>query len=334
MEEKNMNEKQIIQEIIDLDKSEIEKFIEERTNKLDETATEDREELSLMTIGFSRMKGIRENTEVVGYIPKRVHLKKMQFDMASFVLDDKSVYKIIIDYIKNADPNNVKRGDSVNNNYIMKMVQSTIIKYFGLRGNEKSRNYLYDSKSDIDDDMLSISDFKNNNAAMCVERSAMAQNILSFLGYNPMMIYGYLSSKRAAMNEGHAFNCIIREGKGMLMDFTNPINKDGRYFKPAQYPINDESLQKFMKGKAQIEVQHKDLYTENGKVKEDVIPLVYSSEEIDPKYFEHKREKETIKPNNITSATKDMTLQEINSVTQEIMQLEKHKADKENNLTK
>lgn len=319
-----MDEKQIIQQIIDLKEDEIEQYIEQRTEELEKTAIEDREQISTFSYKLRRMKGEKENTEVVGYIPSKTKISKMQFDVSSFRIDDNSFYRTIIDYIKAYDPNNIKRGDKVNNNYIMDMIQCTIINYFGMRGNESARNALYDSKDDVENDnnALSISDFKGNNTAMCAERSAVAQNILSFLGYNPIMIMGYLSSKKGIVNEGHAFNCIIRNGKAILVDFTNPICKDGKYYSVAKYPIKEDDLQAFMKGKGQIEVQYKDLYTENGENKEEIIPAVYSSEEIDPKYFdEHLTENKNISPQNINQDTQNIGLQEINNVVNETKQL-------------
>ena len=153
----------------------------------------------------------------------------------------------------------------------------------------KAKEKLYTPK-DVDDVERSISDFKRNGTAMCLERSAVGQNILAFLGYDPMLIYGYMSSSKGLTNEHHAYNCIIRDGKAILIDFTNPLCKDGKYYRPASFPIDREHLETFKKGKAQVEVQHKDLYTQDGEVKEDVISLVYGSKEIDPKYFEKKAE--------------------------------------------
>lgn len=283
-----MDEKQVIQQILDLNEDEIEEFIAKRIEELENNATEDREELSPFAIMRSRMAGVRENPEVMGYIPEKVHIAKSGMDISSFIIDDKSFYKTLVDYIKGAKPNSVKFGDKVNNNYVMNMIQCAIINYFGLSANERARNALYDSKMDIENDdcVLSISDFKKNQTGMCVERSAVAQNILAFLGYNPMMIYGYSSNERDGVNVGHAYTCILRNGKGMLIDFTNPIYKDGKYFKPAMFPINEETLKSFMQGKGKIEVQHKNLYKEDDAEKEDITTWVYSSEEIDPKYFD------------------------------------------------
>ncbi len=284
-----MDEKDIIAQIIHMDSEEINLWIADRISLLESTAIEDRDEISSTSYTLRRARGEKENTEVQGFIPSKTQLRKMQFDLASFRMDDTSFYKSVIDYIKKAKPESLMRDGKINNNYIMNIVQCSIINYLGLHSSESRRNALYNSRANIDDEPLSISDFKQNGTAMCVEKSAMAQNILAFLGYNPMMIFGYLSNEKGITNEGHAYNCIIRNGKAMLIDFTNPIMKDGKYFKPAMFAIDSDKLEDFKKGKAQIEVTHIDLHTKGDQIEEEPIQLVYSSEVIDEKYFDKKK---------------------------------------------
>lgn len=284
-----MDEKDIIAQIINMDNAEIDSWIADRISLLESTAIEDRDEISSTSYTLRRARGEKENTEVQGFIPSKTQLRKMQFDLASFRMDDTSFYKSVIDYIKKAKPESIMRDGKINNNYIMNIVQCSIINYLGLHSSESRRNALYNSRADIDDEPLSISDFKQNGTAMCVEKSAMAQNILAFLGYNPMMIFGYLSNEKGITNEGHAYNCIIRNGKAMLIDFTNPIMKDGKYHKPAMFSIDSDKLEDFKKGKAQIEVTHRDLHTKGDQIEEEPIQLVYSSEAIDEKYFDKKK---------------------------------------------
>lgn len=315
-----MSEKDIIEEIRCLDEDKIDEWIDQRINFLENTAIEDRNEISLISYTLRRAKGEKENTEVHGYIPKTTKLKKDSFDIASFVLDDTSYYKQVVDFIRDAKDNNIinTEKDIVNNNYIMQIIQCAIINYLGLYSNESKRNALYNSRADIDNNILSIKEFKRNGTAMCAEKSSMSQNILAFLGYDPMMIYGYMSTNKGVNNQAHAYNCIIRNGKAMLVDFTNPSCKDGQYYRPSCYPVNGENLSKFMKGKAQIEVEHKDFYTENGENKEDITSVVYASEEIDPKYFEKKK-------------TKVYSEQEIGAATIKVPTAQKDKASQVGN---
>ena len=285
-----MNEKDIIAQIRGLSQEEITTWIDNRIEELESTTPENRTDISVFEVNARRHYAEKaeneevENTEVHGFIPSKTCIKKSMFDYVAFKVDDKSFYKTIVNNIRNADEKLLK-----NNNYIMHIIQKILIDYFGERGTESKREALYTPK-DVDDVERSISDFKRNGTAMCLERSAVGQNILAFLGYDPMLIYGYMSSSKGLTNEHHAYNCIIRDGKAILIDFTNPLCKDGKYYRPASFPIDREHLETFKKGKAQVEVQHKDLYTQVGEVKEDVISLVYGSKEIDPKYFEKKAE--------------------------------------------
>ena len=126
---------------------------------------------------------------------------------------------------------------------------------------------------------------------MCVERTALAQNLLAFLGYNPMMVYGYLSRENGDRNVGHAYNIIIRNGKAIIADFSNPIFKDNHFYKTALYPINAETLEQFKKGRGSFAITHKSYSTKDkGEVEEKRERRIYSSDEIDPQYFDRKKE--------------------------------------------
>lgn len=283
-----MKEKEIINLIRNLDESKIDKWINTRLDILEGTAEEDREEISLNSFVIRRAKGEKENTEIHGFIPSTTVLKKMSFDFTGFVLDDREYYRDIVDYIRNAN-----EKTAYNNNYIMMVIQCKIAQYLGIIGNELNRNKLYDSAVNFEDEeqefiskTLSIKDFQNNGTAMCVERSAMAQNILAFLGYDPMLVMGYISSDKGVTNEAHAYNCIIRDGKAMLVDFTNPIYKDGMIYRAATFPIDGESLEKLKKGFGNVEVVHNDFKTVNGQKVEVPTRIVYASDEIDPRYYE------------------------------------------------
>lgn len=284
-----MEERKIINIIRNLEETEIDEWINRRLDILEATAEENRPDISLNSFLFRRAKGEKENTEVHGFIPSTTLLKKMAYDLNGFTLDDRSYYRDVVNYIRNVD-----EKTAFNNNYIMNVIQCKIIQYFGMSGNETRRNNLYESSVDFEDKdggfnakPLSIRDFKSNGTAMCVERSAMAQNILSFLGYDPMLIMGYMSTNKGITNEAHAYNCIIRNGKAMLADFTNPIYKDGKFYRAATFPIDGEKLEDFKKGRGQVEIIHKDLKTVDGQVVEIPTNVVLASEEIEPKYYEN-----------------------------------------------
>lgn len=291
------NEFNFVQKILTLKDDEIDAFIDERLKNLEETATEKRSDLSFFTIGCSRINGRGDSSEIIGYIPSTTHIKKMPVDMSSFRIDDKELYRSLIDFLRKANPAMIINNGKLHNNNTMSLIQAVIIKYFGLYPNEENREKVYSSKADIhqDDNSFSISEFKRNNSGMCVERSAAAQNLLAFLGYNPMMVYGYVSTENGEKNVGHAYNIIIRNDKAILVDFSNPIFKDGRFYQTALCQINKETLDKFKRGKGSFEIKHKSYDTnEQGEVEETIKRRVYSSDEIDPQYFERKKETDDI----------------------------------------
>ena len=100
------------------------------------------------------------------------------------------------------------------------------------------------------------------------------------------------------------------------------------------FPITQENLQQFMRGKGKVEVQHKDLYQENGIEKEDITTWVYSSEEIDPKYFEVDKKDNSITPQDVTQSTKKIGLQDINGVVQDTKQIQNQQITKNQPLYK
>ena len=292
------NEFNLIQKMLLLKDDEIDEFIDNRLRFLEENATERRNEISFFSIGCSRINGRGESSEVIGYIPSKTNIKKTAVDMSSFRLDDKDAYKSLIFFLtKRIDPNYIINNGKLCNNNVMRLVQAVLIDYFGLFANDNNRNMLYESKADIDqdDNSFSVKEFKRNETAMCVERAALAQNLLAFLGYNPMMVYGYISSENGDKNVGHAYNIIIRNGKAIIADFSNPIIKENRFYKTALYPINGETLEQFKKGKGSFTINHKSYKTnDEGEVEETSERRVYSSDEIDPQYFNRSKENSDI----------------------------------------
>lgn len=60
--------------------------------------------------------------------------------------------------------------------------------------------------------VISISDIRGLGIGMCVEMSALSQNVLSFLGFNSFMVQGY------ANNVSHQFNAVEINGKYYIFD--------------------------------------------------------------------------------------------------------------------
>lgn len=248
----------IIQEIRNLKEEEINNWIDNRIYTIEKENNNPIESLKIKN----------KNIET-SFIKCDETINKENFDMKPFKIDNNNYLKQLINEVKNAE-----EDLATNNNYIVHMVQCTIINYFGLHGVEESRNDLYKSNSK---EVMSISDFEKNLTAMSIERSTMAQNILIFLGYNAILDYGNLVNRNNSEEEPHAYNCIINNGMALLIDFTNPSYLDGQYYIPACFAIGQEQLQGFLNGETQIEFEHKDYYTKDGEIQEYETSMIYAS---------------------------------------------------------
>ena len=266
-----INEFNIVQHIINMDESQIDSFIESRLRSLEENATEHRSELSLFDIGCSRINGRGDTSEVIGYIPRSTNIKHTQNDPIGFSIDDIELYKMLVSYIRETNPEYIVNNGTLSHKSIMRLVQATLINYFGLGPSEEKRNYLYAKKA-TESQTLSIIDFKRSETAMSAERSAVAQNLLAFLGYNPMLIYGYSSKKDKDINSCHCFNIVTTNNTPYLIDFSNPKIEGKVFKKTCMYQLTDTQFEGFRKGQG--------IYEVSGEKK------VYSSEEIDPLYFD------------------------------------------------
>ena len=301
-----MKSQEIIEEIFNLRDENVEEWLNKRIEILEQIATETRQKLNPFASAVKR-NGLKDditaNTEINGFLTKNVEISKDLFS-TGFVLDDTSFYKMIVQHIKNSDKNLIR-----NNTYIMHLIQRTINDYFGVTATQERRLRVYNSSISTDEDgfpidkPFSVEKFKQNNSALCSERSAVAQNILSFLGYDTSMIYGYVLSEHSGKNEAHVYNCIsLPNGNGVLIDFTNPIFRNGRYYRPSIHKVDSEKLKKFTRGNGEIEVSHKTIRTVNGKDEEELETWVYGSSEIEKEYFKKKRDIENPDTTVITTA--------------------------------
>ena len=123
---------------------------------------------------------------------------------------------------------------------LLSTVNQFMIHYFGDnkgpvdendRGDVLLASAIEDSDGDGDDafwdavENRTLSDLKNKNVAMCTEYAAMAQNILTFLGYDSTMCHGSVAmyGVEQPISTGHAFN-IVKDKKGepTILDFAMP----------------------------------------------------------------------------------------------------------------
>lgn len=116
---------------------------------------------------------------------------------------------------------------------IGEIISKIVNEYFGDFNNVALRSIFYKDESlyDIDKPIMEcgitkVTDFKGKNAAMCLERAMLAQNILKLLGINSFSKMSSISKN--GVEEAHAFNLVEYEGKYYLFDVTRPTLINGK----------------------------------------------------------------------------------------------------------
>ena len=143
--------------------------------------------------------------------------------------------------------------------------QKMTMEYFGVSGNHRLREDIY-SHDDWNRDFVSVTDFKNKNAAVCLERSALAHNLLKFGGEDSVLLAG--DCNLVGKVEAHSFNVVKKDDGYYIFDPTNPslgeVNEQGHLdaYLPATYEISNEQFDRLMKGEP-IEVVHLEIKKEN-----------------------------------------------------------------------
>lgn len=153
-------------------------------------------------------------------------------------------------------------------------------------GNEENRRKLYlDIERKYDEwEPYPISEYRNNDTALCAERAAIAQNMLAFLGADTYYIMGHLSRNDGFINMNHAYNVIVDKeyGSGIIVDFTNPVLRQSlkeRYVFQSNI-INKDSIQDFLIGKHKEVKKRPEFYTQDSKEYRKTSYCLYSLNEL------------------------------------------------------
>ena len=108
-------------------------------------------------------------------------------------------------------------------------VMETVTRYFGDFSNVDQRvSYL--PAMDEHKKEGTVADFAHKNAAACVERAMLSQNLLKLLGIDSTFkSAAFINNlgKNAGIVQGHAFNVIANDGKYYIFDSTQPTLRNG-----------------------------------------------------------------------------------------------------------
>lgn len=170
----------------------------------------------IFTINYSWYGFIDKNIKITYGISKENNI--CSDDGMYFYIDSNDYLYEFIEYIKDKK--------IISETQFILLVFNFINNYFERNdlniGNHRNRmyQYLYKSKDSIYKpfNKHSITDFKKQGNAMCVERSCVAQNIFSFFGLESAVIYGTFSKSNDNEETIHAFNVISFNNQDYLLD--------------------------------------------------------------------------------------------------------------------
>ncbi len=204
----------------------------------------------------SQKLGITEDNKVLsvykGYISSNSPIKSSK-SAEAFYLDNINIYYDFIEQYKN----------HINEDDLLKMfqdLQNYFTDTFGLTGSQKKRNEVYCEYSSelqgkiFDVEGLSVHKLTEKGAAMCLERSAILQNILSLLGLNSYFIYGKLEKFGLddITSELHSYNIVkITKEDYLIYDISNPLSlehNNTKYYFPAINVIGEGQLNDLIDG--------------------------------------------------------------------------------------
>lgn len=150
---------------------------------------------------------------------------KIKFDnwfMGTYSMATKDFYYEFARFIKTVGVNN--------NGFLVKSIENFINDYFGQSSGVDLREDYFSQILDritADDEYFEklesfeIGDFKGKNIAMCTERAALAQNLLSLFGFSTFYCMGYLINE--GKTESHCFNIVRAKNAFMLVDYSMPV---------------------------------------------------------------------------------------------------------------
>ena len=153
---------------------------------------------------------------------------------------------------------------------VCEIVFYVVYNYFGDYSNISERMNYYKDLDFIesDEDIGKVSDLKGKNAAMCVERAMLSQNLLKSLGIDST--YKCSGIKNNGNDEMHAYNLIKYNEKYYIFDSTIPTLVDGK-ISPIITEVPENIYNKIISPLsdtgASVEVEHYNpLASENKKI--------------------------------------------------------------------
>ena len=184
-------------------------------------------------------------------------------------IDDQEIYRTLLESFRQFRDNPSWQNKSMREIASHALIR-TLGDYFGNHYStssteEKNRQFYWDHGS-VGSKDISIAEFKGKRMGVCTEKVSVAQNLLTFMGYDSEFVISTNNRLDASETDdrgGHAYILITSDKGHFIHDPTNPImveKEDGTVHAvlPSNYPIVEEQYQSLVKG-GQVEVTHTDL---------------------------------------------------------------------------
>lgn len=154
-----------------------------------------------------------------GFIGKNSRIKFSNFSMITYAIkNDDYLYEFTKLF---------KKSGLKNKGQLVFFLNKYLDYYFGnINSNDLREAYFYKKleSTETDDEYLDminsfdLSDFKKKGIAMCTERSALAQNILSLFEFDSYYCMGYFNN--GDKTDGHCYNIVRTVNGYRLVDFS------------------------------------------------------------------------------------------------------------------
>lgn len=242
---------ELLNKIHELDEKQLVVFTQELLDKCNLIAQNEQ----VVGMSFSKL-----NKGFIGYNTKLSYGSSYGY---YYGMNDFSMYYDFFKQIKNSTISDL--------NDLLKEIFIYLNKFFGSEENNNSAkgrddlitNILLEDESISDEEYLNmknnlqISVFKNKGVAMCSERTALAQNLLSLLDIESYYCSGVIKNSLEADCGEHAFNVIKNDDKYYVIDFSVPVKvmKNGKIWGCAPYAahIDNEKITDLMDNKYALE---------------------------------------------------------------------------------
>ena len=197
-----------------------------------------------------------------GFIGKNAIIKPYSMQGVGFTLDDDSIYRLLVSE-RSKNPSNSFASD-------VSLIQNILDKYFV--GGTKEVVQVYMEEHNNGRDIHSIKKYRGRGG-QCIQKSALASNMLQILGYDCEMVWSNVGS------ENHAFLIVHSENKYFIYDPTNrskmsyPLS--GGYVKiPTLVEKSEKDINDFYNGISDLEINEQDEKIKNQKQHDKSINIV------------------------------------------------------------